>query len=121
MCWRCVEGLGGEGEKQTKKKGGREEKKKSTGKADICWPDRATAAGGVWSVAANAEVRPPGEEEAEKTLKEAQDWWGKGGGGKPHPHSPDRVTRGQGGVGGHDEKMPAGDAHSPSGIIPECF
>lgn len=69
----CVEG-GGDWEKQTKN-GGRGEKK-SSGKADICWPDRATAAGGL-ERRCHAEVRPPGQEEAEKSLKEAQEWWGR--------------------------------------------
>lgn len=64
----------------------------------------------------HAVVRPPEEEEAVKTLKEAQEWRGEA--------DPALTllteTRGRWG-GAHYEKMPAGEAHSPSGIIPECF
>lgn len=119
MCWRCVEGLGGEGEKQTKKKGGREEKKNQL--------ERLTSVGrigqlqleGFGASLPTLRCGRPAKKKQRKHLKRHKTGGGRGG-GKPRPHSPDRVTRGQAG-GGHDEKMPAGDAHSPSGIIPECF
>lgn len=71
-------GVKGEGQKQNRKKGGREGRKKNK-------LERLTSVGQIGqlqlegrSVAGcHAEVRLPGEEEAVKTLKEAQEWRGE--------------------------------------------
>lgn len=112
-----MEGAGGRGRLERRERG------REVGGKKKNQLERLTSDGGIGQLQLEVGASLPrrgaaalGGRRAEKTHLKRHE-----GGGGQAPTSPQPLPPWPSHEGGHDEKMPAGEAHSRSGIVPECF